>query len=108
MPISLTCLCCSELLSSRVQDYQNARRTTKYKFIPLLQLLPILYPHPNHPGICVLNECCVGELMTFVDNSLKVNSYNPQKSIFPHIRRNQNVVVTAPVKRKRKFVLDAS
>ena len=110
MPISLTCLCCSELLSSRVCAYQDARRTVQYKSLPLLELLPILFPHPKRPQTCVLNECCVGQIMTFVENTLKVNSYNPQKSIVPHIRSRKIEVgvAAAPVKRKRKFVIDAS
>jgi hypothetical protein len=86
MSSSVLCFCCHELLSERVRKCVEARKTSEFQFMPNLELFKRLFPHPNKPNECVLNECCVGYLMTSIDNSSKINSYNPQKSIVPYIR----------------------
>ena len=86
MPLSVDCLCCQDPLAERIRLYRLSRQSDTDRFTPTLELLAKLFPDPERPGHSFLNECCVGQFLTFVDNSARINSYNPQKTIHPYLR----------------------
>lgn len=96
---------CQELLSSRVREYRKCLQSEQYRFVPTLDLLRFLFPDPLDATKCVLNECCIGQIMTHIDNTTQINSYNPQRSIYPYMRTASSIADNNKPKKRKEFTI---